>query len=93
MVCQKRLMSLVTEAATLLVDVTRGRRPHFDKCLSQVIHVFYRIPRVIRTVTLLVALTLSGSGQLIHSRSRLGNQESPVRRSMFPSLRLDPTLP
>jgi hypothetical protein len=26
MVCQKRLVSLVTEAATLLVDVTEGRR-------------------------------------------------------------------
>jgi hypothetical protein len=81
---QKHLASLVAEVATLLVHAAGGRRPHLDECLSQVIHAFYRIPRVTRAVTLLVALTPSG-GLLLHLRSRLRNQECPVRQPTFPS--------
>ena len=79
---QKRLVSLVTEAATPPFDVTGGRhrRRHFDEWASRVIH---RRPRV-RAVTLLVTLSQSG-GPLFHLRGCLGNQTHPVRRPTCPS--------
>ena len=85
MMGQKQLVSLVTGAATLLGHAAGGRRPHLDECLSRVIHAFYRIPRVTRAMTLLVVLSPSG-GLLLHLRSRLGNQEGPVRQSTFSPL-------
>ena len=54
MACQKRLVSLVTEAATLLFDVTGGRRRHhhLDEWLSRVILRRPRARAVIPLVTL-----------------------------------------
>jgi len=79
MACQKRLVSLVTEAATLLSDVrvTGGcpHRRHPDERVSRVTH---RKPRV-RAVTLPVTLSQSG-GLLFHLRGRLGNHTHPIRR-------------
>ena len=82
---QKRLVSLVTEAATLLFDVTGGRRlrRHFDEWVSLVIHRRHRV----RAVTLLVALSQSG-GLLLHLHSRLGSQTHPVRQSSRVSLHM-----